>query len=888
MKLLVVESPAKAKTINKYLGTDEYSVLSSYGHIRAIPTKDNAVEVCGGDIKIRYDILPSAEKNIAKLVQASKSASTIYFATDPDREGEAISWHLLEVLKQRGAISDSTQLKRIVFHEITLQAVHAAIKQPRDIDLHLVHAQQARQALDYIVGFTLSPILWRKLPGSRSAGRVQSVALKIICERESEIESFEKLEYWKVHGLFCGAQDVVSADGSAGVAFGPSTDHCVSDDGANSNLQFQAELAMFGGKSLGKLSIAKKEQAEAMVDDLKQRTYHVQKVDVKKITNSPKPPFTTSTLLQEASYRLNFSSKKTSLMAQRLYEGVDIQGKPTALITYMRTDSVYVSNEAARKANALIIQLYGRNYAPENIRSYKNKIKNAQEAHEAIRPVDVDVLPEAIKSLIDDDLYRLYELIWRRFVASQMSNAVLDVTTVKIVDDASQSQAKPHALFKASGSVVLFHGYRRVYGVYGDVDAGDGDTAHGKRGKSEGDDCDDHSKTKDAQLLPRLCVKQRVDILEVQCSEHQTKPQSRFSEASLVKKMEELGIGRPSTYPTIISILQDRQYVTLKNKQFTPEPRGRLVNAFLSDFFGEYVQYEFTAQMENMLDEISRGEKEYKDELVKFWTEFKEKAGNVIALKTADVLRTIEGTLVSYMYGVRSGNGRQCGVEEINQAKKCPTCNIGMLTLKNSRFSPFIGCNRYPECTFIRQFSGCDAAGNEKGGVVGVDESARGEWPRVLGVDVRDGHDVLLNNGPYGFYVMKKIMKSEAVQGSRVVHASNEKDNDHESTKRSRKKKPGKQRDVKIVGVPKGVSPNDVTLPYALKLLDLPKIIGQHPDDGANVVVGIGRYGPYVQHNRDFFSIKSADFTQTTLCDALELMSKKGNTRKAYKVQRKV
>lgn len=864
MKLLIVESPAKAKTIGKYLGEREYTVLSSYGHVRGIPTKKDAIQVYDKHMEIHYEVVPSAAQNIVKLAQASKKASAIYFATDPDREGEAISWHLLEVLKQNHAIYKNTELKRVVFHEITEKAIRAAIEQPRDINMDLVRAQQARQALDYIVGFTLSPILWRKLPGSKSAGRVQSVALRMICEREEEIESFKKQEYWKIYGTFC-----------------PEQNHKEDTTFNNSkNTIFRAELIAYK-KRLEKFDITTEAQALNIIERLKQYDYCISKVTTKKTTHSPKPPFTTSTLLQEASYKLGYTAKKTAHIAQRLYEGVDIQGKPTALITYMRTDSVSVSQESAEAANMLIAELYGCEYAPTKIRGYKNKIKNAQEAHEAIRPVDVKVIPANIKHFVERDLYLLYDLIWRRFIASQMSNALLENTSIEIVDYKINEEngcnslhdntdgviaGKTEALFKTTGSVVLFQGYRKVYDDVHNIVTNNtkGSKAHGCVDQND----EVNLAYSGEQTLPVLSTYQRVYASEIVHSCHSTKPPSRFNEASLVKKLEELGIGRPSTYPTIISILQNRKYVVLQNKQFVTESRGRLVNAFLCNFFSEYIQYEFTAHMEDMLDAISRGEKRYMEELMEFWGKFKLQAESVMALNTRDVLYAVEQSLLTYIYGPLTNDNHN-----ITERMLCPECHIGTLALKNSRFSPFIGCNRYPECKFVKQFQGCcddtnltnvQSRCSENGQIEQETNVIAREWPKNLGVDISDGQDVILNKGPYGFYVMKKIINNSNTKAIRDV-----------SDIAVPKQRTSKKNSVKIVGVPKNVDPQSVHLEYALKLLRLPKLLGVYPDDRGEIRVNIGRYGPYLQYKNQFIALKISNFIDITCDDAIKVIKEK-------------
>jgi DNA topoisomerase-1 len=770
MNLLIVESPSKAKTIDKYLD-NKFTVISSYGHIRGLPSSTGAV-MPDEDFSMHYELLEKSAKAIGEIVKNAKKATAIYLATDPDREGEAISWHIVEMLKEKKALPAKASVQRVVFNEITKKAVKEAIANPRELNQHLVEAQQARQALDYLVGFTLSPVLWRKMPGSRSAGRVQSVALRIICERESEIEKFNIEEYWSIQGLFAG----------------------------DLKQNFTASLTHYQGNKLEKLSIANNKQAEEMVNHLKQSQFHVSEVIKKQQKRHPAPPFTTSTMLQDAAKKLGFSAKKTSQLAQRLYEGAQVNGESVGLITYMRTDSVNVSEVALTSVRNYIGESYGDDFLPSAPRQYKTKTKNAQEAHEAIRPTDVTLTPIKLKASLEEDQYRLYELIWRRFVASQMESALLDVVSANISDDHGN-------IFRASGSTIVFQGFYQVY----------------REGREEHDGGEE-----DEKLLPLLKENEKLNTKDIIPNQHFTQPPPRYSEASLVKKMEELGIGRPSTYPTIISILQERNYVKLEQKRFIPEARGRFVTAFLTEFFTRYVEYNFTAQLEDKLDDIAQGGIPFKEVLRSFWQDFKPRIDEVLSFKNQDIVHKVEQNLHDFIFAKHSNTNSTEA-----DPRQCPNCKTGRLELKLGKFGAFIGCSNYPECNHVQQISGMQDKDQET-----PEDAGATEFPKVIGNHPQTGEEITLRKGPYGIYLQM---------------------NDDKKVKRA--------------SVPKSVPLTNMDLQYAQNLLSLPKPIGTHPETGKNVKVGIGRFGPYVEHDGKFSSIKGMDIFDVDLTKALEILA---------------
>lgn len=752
--VVVVESPAKAKTINKYLGKD-YTVLASFGHVRDLPSKDGSVRP-DEDFAMTYEVDADSKKQVAAIAKAVKQADTLYLATDPDREGEAISWHVLEALKESKAVHKDLEIHRIVFHEITKKAVTNAIAHPRDIDMALVNAQQARRALDYLVGFSLSPVLWRKLPGSRSAGRVQSVALRLLCEREAEIEVFVPQEYWDV------SVDLVTTKGD----------------------KVSARLTEFEGEKIEKFSIPNESRATAIRSALSAKNYAVRDVTPKQSRRFPQPPFSTSTLQMDASRKLGFGAKKTMQLAQKLYEGIDIGGETVGLITYMRTDAITVSPDAVMAARAWIESEYGKDFLPEAPRMYKTKAKNAQEAHEAIRPTELKYTPDRVRSALDNDMWRLYELIWKRTVSSQMEAAVYDQVAVDIVAHDEK------AVLRANGSVLKFAGFLTLY----------------QEGRDE-DDADDDNN----QRLPVMAPKESLGLHGVNPAQHFTTPPPRYSEATLVKRLEELGIGRPSTYASIISVLVERGYAKLDKRRFVAESLGRLVTAFLVSYFEHYVEYGFTASLEDTLDEIADGHKEWKVELRKFWDAFSKRIEESKTLKITDVLNAVEAVLSPYIFGTG---------EAAEKARVCPSCSKGRLSLKTGKFGAFLGCSNYPECNFTRQLIVASSEGDTAADATQV----AGDFPRLLGTDPVSGEPVSLRKGPYGVYVQL-----------------------------------GEGPKPKRAGLPKGATIDGFTLEQALALLALPRDVGAHPETGKMIKAGIGRFGPYVVHDGVFANLPAGD-----------------------------
>ena len=755
MNVVVVESPAKAKTINKYLGSD-FRVLASYGHIRDLPSKDGSVQP-DHDFAMKWEIDAKAERHVAEIAKALKGADKLYLATDPDREGEAISWHVQEVLKNRNAL-EGVEVARVVFNAVTKDAVLDAMRNPRPVNRELVEAYLARRALDYLVGFTLSPVLWRKLPGARSAGRVQSVALRLICEREAEIEIFRPREYWTVE---------VDLKTAAGVPF-------------------KARLARLGRDKLDKFALPDRTAAENARDRIAAQPFHVAKIERKQVKRNPFPPFTTSTLQQEASRKLGLGAARTMRIAQRLYEGVDVGGETVGLITYMRTDSVHLSKEAMASARAFIARDFGDNYVPGHPRQFRATAKNAQEAHEAIRPTDIARRPEDIARYLDHEQLRLYELIWKRAVASQMETATLEQVGVDI---ASRDDGVG---LRATGQMILFDGFLRLYREDRD-DAGEDEDGEG--------------------ILPQMAEGEAVARETIRTDQHFTQPPPRYSEASLVKKLEELGIGRPSTYASIIQVLQDRKYVRLEKKRFIPEDRGRVVTAFLANFFQRYVEYDFTAGLENSLDDISNGRIPWKNVLTDFWRDFIAAVNGTKNLTIRQVLDTLDAELGPHFFP-ESESGADPRV--------CPACGSGRLGLKLGKYGAFLGCSRYPDCTYTRPLAVAPTDANG----ASIDTIA---FPKELGTDPASGAKITLRKGPYGAYVQIG------------------------ETSKDKEQKP------KRASLPKGVKPEDVTLADALRYLSLPRDVGAHPETGKMIVAGIGRFGPYLKHDDAYQSLKDDD-----------------------------
>jgi DNA topoisomerase-1 len=784
MHVVVVESPAKAKTINKYLGPD-FKVLASYGHIRDLPSKDGSVRP-DEDFAMDWEIDARSAKQVKEIVDALKGADSLYLATDPDREGEAIAWHVREVLNSKKLLTGKT-VQRVVFNEITKTAILEAFEHPRDLDNELVDAYMARRALDYLVGFTLSPVLWRKLPGSRSAGRVQSVALRLICERETEIEAFKPQEYWTVGAAF---------DTGAGV-------------------MVDASLTVLNGDKLSKFDLKNAADAARAQTAIESGPFSVASVEKKQSRRNPPPPFTTSTLQQEAARKLYFSAKKTMQVAQKLYEGVNIGGETVGLITYMRTDGVTMANEAMHACRKLIGSSYGEAYLPDSPRIFKSKTKNAQEAHEAIRPTDVTRTPKDVFAFLDDDQKKLYELIWKRTLACQMQPVVLDQVAVDI------AQAERTVVLRATGSMIAFDGYYRVYHEGRDDD---------KNGN--GNDGDDEEN---GRILPDMKEGQAIALKTVSPEQHFTQPPPRYSEASLVKTLEELGIGRPSTYASIISVLQDRDYVTLDKRRFVPEDRGRLVTSFLTSFFERYVQYSFTADLEEKLDDISGGRINWKSVLNDFWRNFSADVGKIKELRVREVLDTLNDVLGQHFFPDPEDGS--------HDGRKCPKCADGQLSLKLGKFGAFIGCSNYPECRFTRPLT-TPEDGDKSEAAAELDSG-----PKVLGIDPETGEEVTLRKGPYGIYVQRG-----------------------EADPEDKKSKPHRS------SVPKGETAQSVDLPRALGLLQLPRKIGPHPEDQQMIQAGLGRFGPYLQYAGMFVSLKEDDPVTIGLNRAVTLIAESGKT----------
>ncbi|MEZ5886679.1 MAG: type I DNA topoisomerase [Paracoccaceae bacterium] len=752
MAVVVVESPAKAKTINKYLGSD-YTVLASYGHVRDLPAKDGSVDPDDG-FDMTWEVGADSRKHVRAIAEALKSDDTLILATDPDREGEAISWHLKEALAT--SLKKGKTVRRVTFNAITRTAVTEAMARPRDVDMELVEAYLARRALDYLVGFNLSPVLWRKLPGARSAGRVQSVCLRLIVERELEIEAFRAREYWTVKALLKTPR----------------------------GQDYEARLTVLGGKKLDKYDIANETAAELAVQAVTSRTLAVKRVEAKPAARNPYPPFMTSTLQQEASRKHGMGAKATMSAAQRLYEA--------GHITYMRTDGIDMAPEAVMAARDEIKRRFGADYVPDSPRMYKNKAKNAQEAHECIRPTDMAASPEKLR--LEDDQRKLYDLIWKRTIASQMAAARLERTTVDVASPDGEVE------LRATGQVVMFDGFLKVY------DEG--------RDDEEGDD---------SARLPQIMEGETAEKRSITPEQHFTQPPPRYTEATLVKRMEELGIGRPSTYASIVTTIQDREYVRKDKGRLIPEDKGRLVTAFLTNFFRRYVEYDFTADLENELDEISAGERNYKDVLARFWRDFTAAIAETSDLRIGEVLEKIDDFLAPHLYPARADGG---------DPRLCPTCGKGRLNLKTARSGgAFIGCSNYPDCRYTRPIS---APNGEEAAVDG----------KVLGQD-EAGNDITVRAGRFGPYVQR----GEASEA---------------------RPKPDR------ASLPKGWNAESLSLDRALDLLALPREIGPHPEDGAMVEAGIGRYGPYVKHNSTYANIPEVEEVFTIgMNRAVEVLAQK-------------
>ncbi len=771
--VVVVESPAKAKTINRYLGTG-YTVLASFGHVRDLPPKDGSVRP-DQDFAMDWQSDSRGDRQVSAIAKALKGARTLYLATDPDREGEAISWHVKAMLGEKKALK-GIDVRRVTFNEITRNAIRAAMAAPRDLDQPLIEAYLARRALDYLVGFTLSPVLWRKLPGSRSAGRVQSVALRLICEREAEIEVFRPREYWTVEAEF------------------------LTPAGA----PFTARLTHLDGKRLDQFDLNNETLAMRAKAAVEAGSFTVGSVERRRVKRNPPPPFTTSTLQQEASRKLGFGAQQTMRIAQQLYEGVDIDGESVGLITYMRTDGVQMAREAVGAIRDHVGEVYGSPYLPAAPREYQSKIKNAQEAHEAIRPTDVTRTPDSVARELSADQRRLYELVWKRAVASQMQSAELDQVTVEVTDGKGLK-------LRATGSIVAFDGFLKLYRE--DTD----DTAEGAAAED------------DNRMLPPMAERDPLKRRGVNALQHFTQPPPRYSEASLVKKLEELGIGRPSTYASILSVLQDRNYVRLEKRRFIPEDRGRLVTAFLVSFFENYVDTGFTASLEEKLDDISAGQLDWRQVMRAFWDEFSKAVDQTKDLKISDVIAALDQELGPHFFPSR---------EDGTDPRVCPACGNGRLGLKLGRYGSFIGCSNYPACQYTRRLA------VETGGESG--ETLK-EGMRVLGTHPDTGEEITVRRGPYGLYVQQGEPSED-------------------------KKAPKPKR----TSLARGMDGEQITLEQALGLLSLPRVIGAHPETKENIEVGIGRFGPYVRMGAVYGSLeRDDDVLSLGMNRAMDLLAKK-------------
>lgn len=817
--LVIVESPAKAKTINKYLGSD-YEVLASYGHVRDLVNKDGSVLPDEG-FAMKWQLGDRADKNVKEIKRALKKADAIYLAPDPDREGEAIAWHIYELLNEKDLLKGK-DVRRVTFNEITKAAIEKAFENTRGLNQPLIDAYLARRALDYLVGFNISPVLWRKLPGSRSAGRVQSVALRLICEREAEIEIFKPQEYWSIEAKL----------------------H--TPDGA----PFMARLTHLAGNKLGKFDIGNEEAAIGAVERIKNKALSIQSIEKKQVKRSPYAPFITSSLQMEASRKLGMSASRTMRVAQNLYEGVNIGGETVGLITYMRTDGTTLSGEAVAQCRNVIEKNYGDKYLPKSPRMFKSKAKNAQEAHEAIRPTDLSRTPNMLRSKLDNDMWRLYDLIWKRTIASQMENALMDQMKVDLSDGTDD------VILRANGSVVAFDGFLTLY-------------------QEDQDDDENGNGNDNDRRLPPMKQGDDTKLVDTRSNQHFTQPPPRYSEASLVKKMEELGIGRPSTYASILQVLRDRSYVTMEKRRFMPEDRGRLVTTFLSKFFTRYVDYDFTANLEEELDAIASGHTEWKEALRMFWTDFKMAVDGTKDLTITDVIDHLDAELGPHFFPDEfDEKGEKKDVRTCQACADSKELSAGRLGLKLGKFGAFIGCSNYPECKFTRPLVVPDGEENEN--------AALANEPKVLGEDPGTGRTVSLRRGPYGPYVQIDPAP-EAVEEVEAINKEAEKAHKEKvkKAKEAGKKAPKKPKKKalpkpKRQGLPAGTNAEDVTLEQALSLLALPRDIGEHPETGKMIKAGIGRFGPFVQHDGKFASIpKDEDVMTIGMNRAVDLIAQK-------------
>ena len=759
MNLVIVESPAKAKTINKYLGSD-YTVLASYGHIRDLPSKNGSVDP-ENDFKMIWEIDSFSKKYLKEITDSAKNSSKIILATDPDREGEAIAWHVREFLEEKKLLKDK-KVERVVFNEITKKAVTSGIDNPRQIESQLVDAYMARRALDYLVGFNISPILWTKLPGSKSAGRVQSVALRLLTEREHEIEIFKPDEFWTLNVIF--------------------------EDKNKSKIT--SNLNQLNGKKTEKFTFKSKDDVNKAVNEIKKKEYQISDISSKIYTRNPSGPFTTSTLQQTASSKLGFGASRTMQIAQRLYQGIDIEGDTIGLITYMRTDGTNISKDAIETFRSYISDNFGKNYLPQSSLNYSGKkAKNAQEAHEAIRPTEISRNPESLKKYLSSDQYKLYNLIWSRALSSQMESAKFDRKTITITSKDTEN------IFKASGSVLKFDGYLKLTNV--------------------------EDENENEKILPDV-EKGNVNINEFIDEQHFTQPPPRYSEASLVKKLEELGIGRPSTYASIISVIANRGYADIENKRFFPTDRGKLLSAFLEKLFTKYVDYDFTAKLEDQLDDITSGKENWIKVLEQFWKDFNLNVSNVKEKRTREVLDLLNESLGSLIFEVD---------KEGKIDRKCQLCDQGQLSLKNSfRGGAFIGCSNYPECKFTRPLSKSKAA-----------QQLTLAEPKFIGQN-DFGKDIFLKNGRFGPYLQ---FEKEIIEEENKI--------------KKRKKVKKKDDNIKNVSIPKGIDYKVIDLDKAKFLCSLPISLGKNPENDKDITLNVGRFGPYLKCENKSARLENVD-----------------------------
>ncbi len=765
MNLVIVESPAKAKTINKYLG-DNYTVLASYGHIRDLPSKNGSVDP-DQNFKMEWEVDSFSKKYLKEITDAAKDSSKIILATDPDREGEAIAWHVKEYLDEKKLLKDK-EIERVVFNEITKKAVTHGIENPRQIEPLLVDAYMARRALDYLVGFNISPILWTKLPGSKSAGRVQSVALKLITEREHEIELFKPEEFWTLSINF---QD-------------------------KNKSEITASISQLDGEKIEKFTFKNKEEIEKAISNIKTKKFNITDISSKVVSRNPSGPFTTSTLQQVASSRLGFGASRTMQIAQKLYQGIEIEGDTVGLITYMRTDGTNLSVDAVSDFRNFIKKEYGNEYLPENRNNYSGKkAKNAQEAHEAIRPTDINRNPDSVKKYLSSDQQKLYSLIWSRALSSQMETAKFDRNTITIESEDSKT------ICKSSGSVLKFDGFLKVYS--------------------------NQSKDDDEQILPEMS-KGPINIEALIDEQHFTQPPPRFSEASLVKKLEELGIGRPSTYASIISTIANRGYAEIVNKRFFPTDRGKLISAFLEKLFSKYVDYNFTAGLEDQLDEITSGKESWLKVLEMFWKDFNSNVSQVKEKRTREVLDLLNESLGALIFDTD---------KEGKIVRKCQLCDTGSLSLKNSfRGGAFIGCSNYPECKFTRPLSKAKAAA----------QSQLAE-PKFLGKH-ENGNDIFLKNGRFGPYLQYEKVLEQNIEEEKPKKG-----------KKTKKKESEVNDLLKNVSIPKGIALESIDLDKAKFLCSLPKSLGINPENQKEITLNTGRFGPYLKCEKKSARIENVE-----------------------------